>query len=214
LKAALDKAKAAFEGTHTGVTVTVNYGHIPALLTQISQGVPSDILVTPDEMTMNQVQTKGVVGSGLATVAKNKLVLVVQAANPGRVKDVTSLGNASLSVVVCAADLPCGKLTSALAAKAGVTVAADSLEPGGSPGVVTKVAAGEADLGVCFATDIKAAGAKVTAIPLADSLGTSATVTAAVLRSPANPATAQAFLAFLGSAEGKAAFTAAGFDSL
>jgi molybdate transport system substrate-binding protein len=214
LKAALDKAKAAFEGTHTGVTVTVNYGHVPTLLTQISQGVPADVLVTPDEMTMKQVQTKGVAGSGTAAVARNKLVLVVPAANPGQVKDATSLGDASLSVVVCAADLPCGKLTSALATKAGVTLAADSLEPGGSPGVVTKVAAGEADLGVCFATDTKAAGAKVAVIPLPDTLGASTTVTAAMLNSPANPATAKPFLDFLGSTEGRAVFTAEGFAAL
>jgi molybdate transport system substrate-binding protein len=214
LKGALDRAKTAFEGSHAGLQVTVSYGHIPALLTQLSQGVPADVLVTPDEGTMKQAQTKGVVVPTAVAVARNKLALVIPVANPAKVKDVSALGDAKLTIAVCAAELPCGKLATQLATKAGVTLAADSLEPGGSPAVVTKAAAAEIDLGVCFATDVKAGGSKVTAIPLADELGVSAQVTAAALQSPHNPEAAAAFVAFLSSAEGKALFTEAGFASL
>lgn len=214
LKGALDKVRTAFESGHAGTKVTVNYGHVPALLSQISQGVPADVLVTPDETTMKQVQAKDVVASSTVAVARNKLVLVVPAANPAEVKDVTALGDAELTVVVCASELPCGKLTSQLATKGGVTLVADSQEPGGSPAVVTKVAAGEADLGVCFATDTKAAAGKVAAIPLDDALGASATVTAAAVKSPANARAADQFLGFLSSAEGRALFTEAGFAAL
>lgn len=214
LKGALDKAKAAYESQHAGTSVTVNYGHIPALLTQISQGVPADVLVTPDEATMTQVRAKGVVADGPVAVARNELVLVVPSTNPAGVKDVTALGNEQLTVIVCAPELPCGKLTSQLATKAGVSLVADSQEPGGSPAVVTKVASGEADLGVSFATDTKAGGTTVRVIPLDGALGASTTVTAAAVASPANAPGAGQFLAFLSSPDGKALFTEAGFSPL
>jgi molybdate transport system substrate-binding protein len=214
LKGGLDAAKAAFERGHVGMKVLVNYGHVPALLAQISQGVPADVLVAPDEETMKQVQAKGAVGSTTVAVARNRLVLVAPAANPGKVKDVTALGDAALTVVVCASELPCGILASQLAGGAGVTLIADSREPGGSPAVVTKVAAGEADVGVCFATDAKAAAGKVRAIPFSDRAGGSTTVTAAAARSAANAGGAGQFLAFLSSVEGRAAFTGAGFTPL
>jgi molybdate transport system substrate-binding protein len=214
LKGALDRVAVAFESSHPGLTVAVNYGHLPALLTQISQGVGADVIVTPDAATMAQVQSKGVAGAATVAVARNRLVLVVPVANPAGVKDVSALGEPALTVAVCAAELPCGKLTSELAARAGVTVAADSQEPGGSPAVVTKAGAGEIDLGVAFATDLTAANGKVTALPLDDTLGASATVTAAVLVSPANATAAGQFVSFLSSAEGKGLFAGAGFATL
>lgn len=214
VKGGLEAAKAAFERRHAGMKVLVNYGHVPALLAQISQGVPADVLVAPDEETIKQAQAKGVVGSTTVAVARNRLVLVVPAANPAKVKDVTALGDAALTVVVCAAELPCGARTSQLAERAGVGLTADSREPGGSPAVVTKVAAGEADVGACFATDAKAAAGKVRVIPLSDLAGASTTVTAAAVRSVANAVGADQFLVFLSSAEGRAAFTGAGFTPL
>lgn len=214
LKAALDQAAAAFERTHPGATVRINYGHVPALLTQIAEGVPADVLITPDEPTMAQARAKRAVGPTAVAVARNDLVLVAPASGKATVRTAASLGDAALTVAVCASELPCGKLTAQVAAKAGVTLAADSLEPGGSPAVVTKAAAGEIDLGVCFLTDARAAGGKVTTIPLDRALGGSATVTAAVVRSPANARGAEDFRSFLASAPGRALFTGAGFSAL
>jgi molybdate transport system substrate-binding protein len=211
LKTALDKAKTAFESSHPGTTVALNYGHVPALLTQIEQGVPADVLVTTDETTMKQARSKGAVVASTVPVAKNRLALVVPMANPGHVKDVGSLGDATLAIAVCAAELPCGKLTDDLASNAGITLAADSREPGGSPAIVTKAATGEIDLGVAFATDIAAANGKVASIPLDEKLGVTTTVVAAMVTSPGSTASAEQFLAFLSSADGKAIFADAGF---
>lgn len=214
LKGALDRAGTAFERAHPGLTVGVNYGHIPTLFTQLSQGVPGDVLVTPDEMTMMQARTKGITAPAAVAVARNDLVLVVPVANPAQVKDAGALGDAGLTVAVCAAELPCGRLTAEAAARSGVTLAADSFEPGGSPAVVTKAAAGEIDLGVSFAADVRAGGGKVTGIPLADELGAYAQVTAAAVESSHHADAAAAFLAFLSSATGRAYFTEAGFAPL
>ncbi len=214
LKAALDKAKAAFEAANPQVTVTMNYAHIPTLLSQLSEGVSADVLLTPDEGTMKMAQGKELTTGTPEPVATNVLALVVPADNPGKVTGVADLGKKALTIAVCAAELPCGKLTDALAKKADVTIEADSLEPGGSPGVVTKVATGEVDLGVVFAPDIKTGGDKVTAIPIDAAVVTTSQVLAVELGASTDPTLAQAFLDFLTTPEGAALFTGVGFGPL
>ncbi|HYN56049.1 MAG TPA: molybdate ABC transporter substrate-binding protein, partial [Motilibacterales bacterium] len=214
LKPAMDKAKAAFEAANPEVTITLDYGHVPSLLTQLGEGVPADVLSTPDAATMKMAQDKGFVATEPTPVAGNPLALVVPVGNPGEVTALEDLANADLAVAVCAAELPCGKLTEQLATKAGLTIAADSLEPGGSPGVVTKAAAGEIDLGVVFASDAKAGGDKVEVIPIDPAVVITGQVMAAPLAEAANASAATAFVEFLASPAGAALFTSSGFTSL
>ena len=138
--------------------------------------------------------------------------LVVPAGNPAGVKGVDALGVADLRVAVCAMELPCGKLAEQLAAKNSVTLSADTLEPGGSPAIVTKASTGEIDVGLVFATDVKAGGDKVEAISIPDGSNVSSEVSTAVLKATTNEAAAQAFVEFLASADGLALATAAGFE--
>jgi molybdate transport system substrate-binding protein len=214
LKPALDKAKTAFEAANPGVTVTLNYGHVPSLMSQLGEGVPADVLVTPDAATMKSAQDKGFVATAPTPVAGNPLALVVPKGNPGKVADVKALADSELSVGVCAAELPCGKLTEELAKKAGITISADTQEPGGSAAIVTKAAAGEIQVGVVFSTDIKAGGDKVAAIPIDTAVVVVGQVSAAPLKDATNAEDAASFVAFLASPQGAAIFTAAGFNTL
>ncbi|MCU0270310.1 MAG: molybdate ABC transporter substrate-binding protein [Acidimicrobiales bacterium] len=214
LKNALEQAKASFEADHPGVTVNLSLGHVPTLLAQLEEGVPGDVLVTPDEGTMGQAEDKGLIVVEPLPVARNELTLVVPADNPGEVQGVDALGDADLSVAVCAAELPCGKLTEQLATKAGITLEADSLDPGGSPAIVTKASTGEIDVGVVFAVDVQAGGDKVTAVSIPADVAVSSQVMAAALESSQNTAVAEAFLAFLASPEGQSLFVDAGFTAL
>lgn len=214
LKAALDQAKTAFEAANPGVKVTLDYGHVPSLLAQLGEGVPADVLVTPDAATMKMAQGKGFVATDPTVVAGNPLALVVPTGNPGKVADVKALADPELTVAVCAAELPCGALTDELAKKAGITISADTMEPGGSPAIVTKAAAGEVQVGVVFATDIKAGGAKVEAVPIAAEVSVVGQVSAAPLKDAANPSGGTSFVEFLASPAGQAIFTGAGFTTL
>ena len=214
LKSALDKAKTAFEAANPGATVTLDYGHIPSLLAQLGEGVPADVLVTPDAATMKMAQDKTYVAGEPTPLAGNPLALVVPVGNPGEVTALEDLANADLAVAVCAEELPCGKLTGEMATKAGIEIAADSLEPGGSPGVVTKVASGEIDAGVVFTSDIKAGGDKVEGIPIDAGVVVIGTVMGAPLAEAANDGGATAFVEFLASPEGTALFTSSGFTTL
>jgi len=213
LKGLLESAKATFESDHPGVKVALNLGHVPTLLTQIEGGVPADVLVTPDATTMGQAAGKGLLDGDAEVIARNKLALVVPAGNPAGVKGVDALGDESKRTAVCAKELPCGKLAEQLAAKSSISLSADTLEPGGSPAIVTKASTGEIDVGLVFATDIRAGGDKVEAIPIPDASNVSSEVSASVLKASTNAAAAQAFIELLASAQGRSLVTAAGFEA-
>jgi|GEM_PF-1265857 len=212
-KALLEKAKAAFEAANPGVTVQLNLGHVPTLLTQLEGGVPGDVLVTPDAGTMGQAKSKGLVSGEAIVIGGSQMALVVPAGNPAAVKDVTALADEALRVAVCADELPCGKLATELARKNGLALQPDSLEPGGSPGVVTKASTGEIDVGLVFATDVAAGGAKVEKVAIPEAANVSSVVSTATVEASGNPSAAAALVAFLASPAGLELVTGSGFVS-
>lgn len=212
LQGFLEAAKAEFESDNPGVTITLNLGHVPTLLTQIEGGVPADVLVTPDSGTMGQATTRGMVDGDADVIALSPMGLVVPAGNPAGVTGVDALGDEDLRVAVCAMELPCGDLAEQLAAKNSVTLSADTLEPGGTPAIVTKASTGEIDVGLVFATDVRAGGDRVEAVSIPDGSNVSSEVSAGVLTATTNEASARAFVEFLASPDGLALATAAGFD--
>jgi molybdate transport system substrate-binding protein len=214
LNPVLTGAKEAFESANPGVEVQISYGHVPALLAQLKEGVPGDLLVTPDQNTMGQAAEASLLAGSPSPLAKSPLALVVPAGNPADVSDVSSLEDEGLTIVTCATELPCGKLAEQLAEKAGITLAVDSQEPGGSPAIVTKAATGEIDLGVVFAVDIKAGGEEVAEISIDEALAVSSQVTGSVLAEAQASDIAEAFLAFLASEDGQDLFAEAGFAPL
>ncbi len=210
-KGLLEAAKTEFEAANPGVTIELNLGHVPTLLTQLEEGVVADVLITPDAGTMGQAGTKGLTAGEPAIFAKVPMALVVPAGNAAGVVDVSSLANEALRVAVCAAELPCGKLADQLATKAGLVISADTLEPGGSPGVVTKASTGEIDVGLVFATDIAAGGDKVAKIAIPDDINVASDASVAALTVADDADVAAAFIAFLTSEAGLALATGKGF---
>ncbi len=211
LKGLLEAAKTQFEAENPGVKVQLSLGHVPTLLTQIAGGVPADVLVTPDAGTMGQATSKGMVAGEADVIARSPMALVVPAGNQAGVKGVEALADASLAVGVCATELPCGKLSEQLASKSSISLDADTLEPGGSPALVTKASTGEIDVGLVFATDVAAGGDKVESIVIPDSANVSSEVSAAALSASTNAAAAKAFVAFLASSDGLELASKAGF---
>lgn len=211
LKGFLEAAKTRFEAENPGISVQMSLGHVPTLLAQIEGGVPADVLVTPDAGTMGQATSKGLVAGKADVVARSPMALVVPAGNGAGVEGVESLGDASLRVGVCAMELPCGKLSEKLASKSSISLDADTLEPGGSAAIVTKASTGEIDVGLVFATDIRAGGSKVERIVIPESANVSSEVSAAALSASTNATAARAFVAFLASSEGLELASKAGF---
>jgi molybdate transport system substrate-binding protein len=141
------------------------------------------------------------------------LVLVVPTGNAASVSGVTDLADVDLKVAVCAAELPCGKLANKLAQLNGITLAPDTLEVGGSPGIVTKAAAGEIDVGLVLATDVTIGGDKVAVVPIAPDQTIWSDVSAAPIAAGTNQGAAAAFLAFLESPAGQQLASEAGISA-
>lgn len=151
LREAFDEIAVAFEQQHPSAFVNpIVYDGSATLVTQLREGAQADVLATADERSMAELVDAGL-ASAPAIFATNTLVVAVPAGNPGRVETLADLTDAI--TVLCAPEVPCGAASTALLESAGVEVTPASLEQNVAA-VLQKVAAGEADAGLVYATDV------------------------------------------------------------
>lgn len=211
LGAAFDELAAQFEQQHPDVDVLpISYDGSSTLATQLIEGAPADVFASADEKNMQKVADEGLAVAP-ELFASNTLVIAVPAGNPGGVKTVEDLADPALTVVLCAPEVPCGAAAATLLADNGVTVAAASLEQNVTA-VLTKVAAGEADAGLVYATDV-IGNDDVQAVAAAGSENVVNHYPVTVLTDASNPDAAAAFVAFVLSAEGQAVLEGLGFGA-
>ena len=211
LKAAFDELATEFEAQHPSVDVQpITYDGSSTLATQIIEGAPVDVFASADEKNMQKVVDEGL-ASGPELFATNTLVLVVPAGNPGGVESLDDLANADLTVVLCAAEVPCGAASTTLLSNAGVTPSVDSYEQNVTA-VLTKVAAGEADAGLVYVTDAATTDDVDTVeVDGADEVVNRYPIVA--LSAAADPGIAEAFVAFVLGDEGQEVLAALGFGA-
>lgn len=211
LSTAFDELAAQFEDRHPGVDVRpVSYDGSSTLATQLVEGAPADVFASADESTMQRVVDAGLVDDP-ALFASNTLVLAVPTGNPGAITSLDDLAGPGLTVVLCAEEVPCGAASRTLLSNAGVSVTPASLEQNVTA-VLTKVAAGEAEAGLVYATDVAGRDDVEAIVPD----GASEVVNRypiGVLRDAANPEVAAAFTAFVLSADGQAVLARFGFGA-
>ncbi len=206
LTGSFDEIDEAFTAQHPGVEISPVYDGSSTLATQIAEGAPADVFASADEATMAKVSEFAL---NPAVFASNTLVIAVPAGNPNKVSTLTDL--ADVVTVLCAPEVPCGAASATLLSAAGVTVDAASLEQNVTA-VLTKVAAGEADAGLVYATDVvgrsdveavvpEGAGEVVNRYPIA------------ALKDAANPDAAAAFVAFVRSEAGQKILADRGFGA-
>ena len=75
------------------------------------------------------------------------------------------LARSGVKVALCDEQVPCGKVAAAVFAKAGVKVTPVSREAN-VKSTLAKVEINEVDAGIVYVTDVKAAGTKVTGVPI------------------------------------------------
>ncbi len=154
LRTAFDRIAEEFEAENPGVDILpLVYDGSSTLARQIVEGAPADVFASADEKNMATVADAGLVAGSAELFASNTLVIVVPAGNPGGVTSLEDLADPGLSVVLCAPEVPCGAASATLLSQAGVTVQPVSAEQNVSA-VLTKVAAGEADAGLVYRTDV------------------------------------------------------------
>ena len=209
LKDAFDQIGKQFEQANQGVSVKFNYAGSSSLATQIKQAAPADVFASADTTNMDSV-TNDNLASGPKNFASNTLEIMVAAGNPKHIKSVSDLANSDVKVVVCAADVPCGKYTQEVFKNAGVTVNPVSEETSVSS-VVTKVTLGEADAGVVYTTDVKAGGDKISGVTIPANQNVTAEYPIVALKDAPNKDGATAFVNYVLGSAGQKVLQSFGF---
>jgi molybdate transport system substrate-binding protein len=210
LTAAVQKVASAFEKAHPGVEVELNFAGSQTLVQQILQGAPGDVFASADEVNMQKLVAGGEVAGAPQVFAHNALQILVAAGNPRHIAGLADLAKPDLTIALCGPTVPCGRYAGEAFSKAGLAVPAASQELD-VKAVVTKVALGEADTGIVYVTDVRAAGIEVEGVDIPEAFNVDARYPIAVLKGARNPAAAEAFVALVLSQEGQQVLAAFGF---
>jgi molybdate transport system substrate-binding protein len=149
-----------FSQDNPTIEVRFNFDGSQALVTQIRQGAPADVIATADETSMAKL---GDAVDDPQIFATNVLTIVTQPGNPKNIQGLADLTRSDVSTVICAAVVPCGVATAKVEENSGVDIEPVSEETAVT-GVLTKVQTRQADAGLVYITDATGAGDTVTAV--------------------------------------------------
>jgi len=170
----------------------------------------ADVILSASPKPLADLQADGLVEEPVA-FASNRLVVVAPRSNPGKVTHFADLARDGVKLVLGAEGVPVGDYAREALELAGLGAALDnvvSLEDD-VKGVVGKVALGEADAGVVYATDVAAAGDDLRSYRISDYFQPEIAYYAALV----SPGSEQGrdYLERLLGGEGQAALRTAGF---
>lgn len=183
----------AFEDRHPAVTVVASFAGSSTLATQILEGAPADVFAAADERSIERLTSAGAVDGASRVMALNRPAIVVAEGNPLGISGLDDLTDPDLVVVLCAPDVPCGGYAEQVLDRARLAMQPDSLEPS-VRSVVTKVALGEADAGIAYATDVVAADDLVDGVAIDERANVTASYPIVVSAEAPNPPAAAAFV--------------------
>ena len=208
LTGAFTEAKAQFEASHPGTSITLSFAGSSSLAQQILDGAPIDVFASADNETMAKVADE--IAGHPATFTTNTLEIMVAKGNPLAITSLADLSRPDLLYVTCPPEVPVGRYAEQVLATAGVTVTPSSLEPD-VKGIVTKITTGEADAGIVYATDVTAAGDRAAGVTIPMKQNVMASYPIARMTRARHNTTAAAWIDFIKGAEGQAILTTFGF---
>jgi molybdate transport system substrate-binding protein len=201
-----------FETEHPGTRVAFSFAASSELVTQVEQGAPADVFASASPATMAQVSDHGDSKGTPQIFVRNTLEIAVPAGNPAKITGLADFAKKSLTIALCAPEVPCGAAADKVFAAAKIKPAPDTLEPD-VKSTLSKVTLGEVDAALVYRTDVLAAGDKVQGIEFPESAQAINDYPIAVLTHAPNPAAAQAFVDLVRSAGGTKVLTEAGFEA-
>lgn len=205
---AFEEVATVFEATHPDVDVRpLVLDGSQVLATQLAEGAPADVFASADEATMDRVADRV---EDPTVFASNTLVIAVPPGNPAGIAGLEDLGDPGVTAVMCAAEVPCGAASRALLDRAGVS-ADPASEEQNVGAVLAKVAAGEADAGLVYRTDLGRADVESVPVVGADEVVNRYPI--AVLRDARNATAAEAFVALVRGETGQRILGEHGFGT-
>ena len=202
----------AFTAANPDASVTLNFASSSDLAVQIGEGAPADVFASADQPNMAKLTDGAGTIEAPEVFATNRLEIIVEPGNPLEIAGVADLADPDLIFVTAAPDVPIGRYAAEVLASAAVEVTPKSLEEN-VKAIVTKVVLGEADAGIVYATDVRAAGSDAEGVEIPSELNVIANYPIAVPSGSAKPESAAAFIDFVLSPEGQAILASFGFGS-
>ncbi|MBA0127703.1 molybdate ABC transporter substrate-binding protein [Haloechinothrix sp. YIM 98757] len=206
----LGEVEDSFTAEHPDVEVRVNLAGSSRLAHQLGEGAPADVFVSADPETMRTVAEQDMLADDPAVLATNTLTIATAPGNPHRIAGLDDLADPELHAVTCAAQVPCGRATRRLVRAHDMRLRPASEELS-VKAVLQKVLTGDADAGIVYRSDVRAAGESVESIDIAGAESVVNEYRIAVLADAAHPRLAREFVRYLRDEPGRRALTAAGF---
>ena len=207
---AFNKIGAQFEKAHPGVTVKFNYNGSSSLATSITQGAPADVFASAAPANMKTVTDAGDAAGTPQVFTRNTGEIMVEKGNPKKITSVKDLANPAIKVAVCAPQVPCGAVATAIFKNAGVTVKPVSEETNVG-GVVTKVTLGEVDAGIVYVTDVKESEGKATGVPIPANQNDITEYPIVQVKGAPNATAGKAFISYVLGPDGQKVLASFGF---
>src|SRR3954449_1040114 len=199
------------QSSSPGLEITYSFAGSGALVTQVQQGAPADVIATADTASMKKLTDAGLVETP-TTFAKNTLEILVAPGNPLGIKTLHDLSRVDIKLVTEDETVPAGKYAAQVLERAGVKTNPVSNEPN-VKSAVAKVTSGEADATIVYATDVAAAGSKGQGVEIPDAQNVVAEYPIAVVKGSAHQDAAEAFVDAVLHGEGQDALGKHGFLS-
>lgn len=211
LTEAFTEMGANFEKLNKGTKVAFNFAASSTLAQQIQGGAPADVFASADGANMQKLVSGKQVTAEPIDFASNLLTIVVKPGNPKGVKSVADLTDVGI-VSLCASTVPCGKYAAQMFSRDGVTVPSDKTTLGQDvKATLSAVQTGDADAGVVYVTDAKAAGKTVARVKIPASLNVLSVYPIAPVASSENASLAKAWVKYVTSADGQKTLRSFGF---
>jgi molybdate transport system substrate-binding protein len=176
-----------------GLDVACSFAGSGALVAQITQGAPADVIATADEASMQRLVDAGLVEAPVV-FARNQLQILVAPGNPHGIEGLADLADPDLEVVLADDGVPAGEYAAQALAKAGVEVSPVSKELD-VKAAMSKVTLGEADATIAYLTDVTAAGDRADGVDIPAEHNVVARYPIAVVKATDDRDAAEAFVA-------------------
>ena len=190
-----------------------SFGGSDFIAAQVRENVPADVFISANARYADDLEAEGLLEE-VRVVVRNHLVIVVQEGNPLGISNLVDLASPEVRFVVAAPTVPAGEYTRVAFEELGLSVLLESVVSNENDvkAVVGKIALGEADAGIAYATDIQPLKDKVESLPLPIKGQPNIEYRGGIIASSSRKGAARFFLDMLESEVGKSTFLNAGFD--
>jgi len=200
-----------YEQQQPGAVVELRCEGGAQLLEAMHAGARCDVLAIGDSSLMARFTSAGYAADGsLAELARSRIAIAVAAGNPKGIAGLADLGRADVRLALGARSSSIGR-HSRWALSAAKVAAQPVVEAHTADAVLAKVATGEADAAIVYATSFADAGERVQRIDVPESQNTPVLYSITAMREAREPRGASAFRELALGPEGQQVLREAGF---